>query len=301
MPFFRVAKSQIGSIIAKHLAFQIITQNSHLESSLIRVTDTFLSPEVTGALVKLGFTYSNKCWIKANINGLFSVPKLEEVLSAFSIAFSDHSKFFDNLNSFLMNSDPTENLHEFLSIEKILFPAKIREIRIPCYIVPIKPIWAMNLFDFNLAKQDLFGGDPSLLFNIENVYYRSCKPRLPKAPGRILWYITKGSGNLSGTMSIKACSYVNEVYIDKAKILFKKNSNLGVYKWPDVFEVAKQRDENDVMSFLFDFTEQFENPIRRNAINDIWQNEKHRNFYPRTPIEISPELFDHFYKIGKGL
>ena len=81
IPFFRVVKNQMGSIIAKHLSFQIVVENAHLKSTLLRVTDTFLSLEVTDALVKLGFTYSNKCWIKANINGLFPVPKLEKVLS----------------------------------------------------------------------------------------------------------------------------------------------------------------------------------------------------------------------------
>ena len=39
---------------------------------------------------------------------------------------------------------------------------------------------------------------------------------------------------------------------------------------------------------------------KKNEINDIWQSERQCNFYPRTPIEVSPELFYHFYKLGKG-
>jgi len=300
VPFFRVIKNQTGSIIAKHLTYQLIKQNSHLKRTLIRVTDSSFSHEVTSALMNLGFTHLDKCWIKANINGLFSLRELRDVLSIFSNEFSAYSDFFTNLKHFLKNSDPHENNQGLLKIERILFPVKIKEIRIPCYIVPIEPKWAMSLFDYNLSKQTLFGGDPSLLFNIENIYYRSCNPKLPKAPGRILWYITKGNEDLSGVMSIRACSYVNEVFIDKPKYLFKRYCNLGVYKWPNVYEVAKQKIDTDVMAFLFDFTEQFEKPITKNRINDIWKKERNRNFFPRTPIQISPELFYKLYNISKG-
>jgi len=300
VPFFRVAKSHIGSILARHLSFQLISSKRHSKSALISVTDPFISTEVKWALAKIGFTYSNENWIKANLFDVLSISRLQAKLYDLSTEFKEHSSFFHKLINFLSGSDPKEDLQEFINVEKILFPVKIKEIQAPCYIVPIKPIWAMHLFDYNLAMQDLFGGDPSLLFNVENVYYRSCKPKLPKAPARILWYITKGNGNLSGIMSIKACSYVNEVQIGKPKKLYKKNESLGVYKWPDVYEVAKQNIENDVLSFLFDFTELFEHRIRKTVINDIWQKEKKCSFFPRTPIEIPPQLFYHFYKLGKG-
>ncbi len=158
----------------------------------------------------------------------------------------------------------------------------------------------MYLFDYKLARQDLFGVDPSLLFNIENVYYRACKPQIIKAPGRILWYVTKGDGQASGLMSITACSYVNEVAVDKPKKLFKKNKNLGIYRWPDVYEVAHKNIEKNVMAFKFDFTEQFQKNIKKQKINDIWNENKNCDFFPRAPIEISQELFHRFYNLRKG-
>ncbi len=300
VPFFRVVKNQIGSIIAKHLAYQLILQNTSAQNTLIQISDPFLSSEEIAALTNLGFSYSNSSWIKISLSGVFSIAELNLILKNFSEKFIEHSVFFKNIINFLTISHPSENIDEYIKIEKILFPLKIRELQLPCFIVPIKPMWAMNLFDYNLAKQDLFGGDPSLLFNIENVYYRSCKPKVLGAPGRILWYVTKGDGELNGLKSINACSYINEVTIDKPKALYKKNKNLGVYKWPDVYDVANKDINKDVMSFRFDFTEQFETKIKKTEINNIWQSERQCNFYPRTPIEVSPELFYHFYKLGKG-
>jgi predicted nucleic acid-binding protein len=298
VPLFRVANNQIGSILAKHIAFNLILQNSNSKRLLINISDPFLSSEVIKGLIRLGFTHSNSTWLKANLCGIFSIPDLIHEMKFLSEKYIEHEFFFKKMCNFLLNST-VENVDEYLKIEKILFPAKLKELQIPCYIVPIKPLWAMNLFDSKLANHDLFGGDPTLLFNIENVYYRVSKPQIIKAPGRILWYVTRGDGQVPGVMSINACSYINEVDVDKPKILFKKNENLGVYKWQDVYDVAHKNIENNVMAFQFDFTEQFSSNIKRSKINEIWKEEKKCDFFPRAPIEISQELFYRFYKLGK--
>ena len=66
-----------------------------------------------------------------------------------------------------------------LEIEKLLWPLKIRDIEVPAYIIPIRPEWAMHLFDDDIAKQDLFGSKPALILNAENVYYRKSNPENP--------------------------------------------------------------------------------------------------------------------------
>jgi hypothetical protein len=84
-----------------------------------------------------------------------------------------------------------KNTDMLLSAEKALWPIKIKEASIPSFIVPIWPGWAMHLFDSGIGFQDLFGGNPNLIFRVENAYYRSCTPRVISAPGRILWYVSK--------------------------------------------------------------------------------------------------------------
>jgi hypothetical protein len=73
-----------------------------------------------------------------------------------------------------------------LSIEKALPPLKITGASVRTFIVPILPEWAMHLFDTRIGSQYLFGGNPNLIFKVENAYYRNSSPRVLFAPGRIL-------------------------------------------------------------------------------------------------------------------
>jgi len=52
-----------------------------------------------------------------------------------------------------------------LELERLFWPTKITDSCIPCFIVPIKPVWAQHLFDEGLASQTLFGSrlTPALL------------------------------------------------------------------------------------------------------------------------------------------
>jgi predicted nucleic acid-binding protein len=300
VPLFRVIKNQIGAVIANHLTSHLILQNPHSKRLLINISDPFLPSEVIQGLIKLGFTSSNSKWLKVNLYGVLAIPELTHEIKHLAKKYQEHANFFNKVHRFFLSSN-VEDIDEYIKIERVLFPLKIKELQLPCYIVPIRPEWAMNLFDSKLARQDLFGGDPNLLFNVENVYYRASTPQIiKKVPGRILWYVTKGDGQSSGLMSINACSYINEVFVDKPKQLFKKNKRLGVYKWQDVYEVAHKNIKNDVMAFKFDFTEQFSGNIKREKIKEIWNKENESNFHPMTVIEISQELFHRFYKIGKG-
>jgi len=141
-----------------------------------------------------------------------------------------------------------------------LQPAKITDADIPAFIVPVRAEWAMSLFDSEIASQDLFGAvKPGLMFNTENVYYRSARPKVLSAPARILWYVKKG--DYHGVMSIRACSYLNEVVIDKPKTLYSRFQGLGVYEWKDVFELAGGNPDQKIMAFRFSNTELFDEPI----------------------------------------
>src|SRR5208337_5573619 len=103
---------------------------------------------------------------------------------------------------------------------------------VPTFIVPIKPKWASELFDEHLASQYLYGSKPELALNRENIYYRSKKQKIISSPGRIIWYVSKDS-TFTGTMSAKACSYIDQVIIDKPKELYRLFRRLGVYGWKD--------------------------------------------------------------------
>jgi len=185
-----------------------------------------------------------------------------------------------------------------LQVERSLWPAKLTDIDIPAFVIPIRPEWAMHLFDPYIASQDLFGGEPSLIFNVENVYYRASRPEVLSAPARILWYVSSGRGKYQGTMSIRASSYLDEVVVDKPKALFSQFRRLGIYRWEDVFNVAKRQVGQDIMAFRFSNTEVFSTPISRDDLREIWREETGGTFHIQTPISIPRQRFFRLYKIG---
>jgi hypothetical protein len=183
----------------------------------------------------------------------------------------------------------------FLKIEKALWPVKITDASIPSFIVPIRPEWAMHLFDTGIGSQNLFGGNPHLVFRVENAYYRSSIPRVLDTPGRILWYVSKHTGKYQDTESIRACSYLDEVVIDRPKPLFTRFRRLGVYKWDDLFKLAKRDLETKIMGFRFTKTEMLARPINKKALQKVWREQLGKNFHIQSPIRIPPTVFFDLY------
>jgi hypothetical protein len=145
-----------------------------------------------------------------------------------------------------------------------------------------------------MASQTLFGSKPNLIFQTENVYYRASRPKILTAPGRVLWYVSKSTGHYQGTMSIRACSYIDEVVIDKPKVLFSRFKRLGVYQWEDIYNVAHSDIEKEIMAFRFSNTELL-NPIHKDDLQQIWKEELGTNFHIQGPIRIPNKMFYRLY------
>jgi ribosomal protein S18 acetylase RimI-like enzyme len=292
IPVLRLKRKSISPIIARYLVNDAVLMSSKEGRFLTRISDEFLSSEITAVLDESGFSKTKSGWIKINLSGAYTLSRIEHILSIYAWPEYAHS-LVQRLNDEL-NGAKTEILIE---IEKVLWPLKINDIDIPSFIIPIRPEWAMHLFDDNIAEQDLFGSEPSLILNAENVYYRSSRPKIPVSPSRILWYVSKGKGRYQGSMQIKACSYVEEVCIDKPKSLFAKYSKLGIYKWPDVYRVADNDLEKKLMAFKFSKTEVFTSPIPYDYLEQIWMAQG-KNFNVSSPLQISKEQYFEIYNMG---
>jgi hypothetical protein len=99
-------------------------------------------------------------------------------------------------------------------------------------------------------------------------------------------------------MSIRACSYLDEVVIDKPKALFSRFRRLGIYQWEDVFKVAKERLNQEIMTFRFSNTEVFSAPIHKDDLQKIWKEETGGSFHIQGPISIPSQRFFRLYKMG---
>lgn len=156
------------------------------------------------------------------------------------------------------------------------------------------------MFDKNLANQTLFGAELELAFNRESVYYRSKEfPAGLKAPGRILWYISNDPKYI-GTKHIRACSRLDEVTIGQPKTLYKQFRRLGVYKWENVFSIAKKDINRNIMAIRFSDTELFTRPIPLKRVKSILTKAGYLpNF--QSPRQVSSQIFSEIYSIGQQL
>ncbi len=129
------------------------------------------------------------------------------------------------------------------------------------------------------------------------MYYRSASQQVVKCPGRILWYVSKDA-KFDGTMSIRACSQIAEICIDKPKLLFKRFQRLGVYEWPDLVETAKGDYDRNIMAIQFHDTEPigpakwdtFQTILKRHGILTQLQS----------PCRIPPTVFNEIYALALG-
>ncbi len=165
---------------------------------------------------------------------------------------------------------------------------------VPTFIVSIRPQWAQHFFDVELGSQLLFGLREDLHLGVEGAYYRSAKNNNLTSPGRVLWYVSQGDG--AGSMTIKACSQLEDVVVGKPKDLLRRFQRLGVYQWPDVYAAADRDVSNDIVAFRFRMTERFTTPVGMDKLKAMGIRGPFMS-----PRRISDSQFAAIYKHGCAL
>jgi predicted transcriptional regulator len=295
IPVFRFLNSSLKITLAKHLLFKSILASINEERTFIEIQEKYLEDDIINVIQEARFIKLNSTWQKVNIKDILDTQILYSIINQETKTKS----IIANIN---LNLENAENVSEFIkkyNYERYLSPLKIKDLEIPTFIVPIKPQWAEQLFnDKSKEKLDLFEPEYELLLNRENVYYRSASPKIINAPARILWYSSENkSTKVKG--SIIATSYVDEIFIDNPKKLFKQFEKLGIYKWKDISETAGKKDK--IMAFIFSDTELLKNPISLKNINNIFKVLEKKKFMIVTPIIIKTETYLSIYKQGMDL
>lgn len=273
--------------IAQNYAWSEIFSNSRSEITIIRFSDDFSTHMNDDLFRSSGFLSSESGWIRLSANLVSNIETIRERVKSFidtSLNISQSVK--SGLLEFLNLEMPKASFYE-----EVLWPLKLENFDIPTYLIPIKPVWALNLFDEDLANQELWGADPARHFNIENVYYRSAK-QFKMVPGaRILWYVS--TSNNSRISEIRACSRLISSETDTAKSLFKKYQRLGIYEWKNLMEITKNDPNGKIMALRFYQTEYFKNPI---SLDDF--SRYGINGQPFGPKHVTNEQFLKIYTHG---
>lgn len=294
VPVLRMFKNHFKGTLIKFIIFQIINISIKERKKIIEINDTFLGIDFENALKEIRFFKVNDKWFKINYYGVLSYNDVVAFINTLLIKNDTLEKevahkLYDEISEIILD----ENIY---NCERSLFPLKIKDQEIPCFIIPIKPHWAEALFDdHSYEVLPFFEPEYHLLMNSENVYYRSAFPNILKAPSRILWYVSKDP-NTKSKGYIRACSYIDLIFIDNPNILFKKFEQLGIYKWKDIRDMSKGKE--NVMAFLFSDTELFKKNISLKSINNQFSKTENKKFMVASPIEIRNETFVDFYTAG---
>ena len=302
VPILRLAKGSLSIPLFEYLLTKTIIKASSEHYPLIKISETYLEKKHIQLMIQHGFFKDTKYYWRLSKQGMYQYEELSSIVNSLSPEVPQAKKYLSIIVESINTSKIVQDHTISLALEKSLWPLKFYDPPVNCYIVPIKPIWAINLFDSKLGSQELFGGTPTLVLITENVYYRSSRQKILKAPGRILWYVSNSKKNYyTNIQSIRACSYINEVLIDKPKILFREFKQMGTYEWNHVYTTAENDINKDIMAFRFSHTEIFNTPISLNTLRNIWVEDEGKQFNPLAPMKISNERFLQLYSIGSTI
>lgn len=287
-PLFRLTGHPLAPTVARHLLRSLIERSS-ASVPMLKVTDDALGDEAKLALAELGFVPSSTGWWKASLSRLLTAEALKNVLGGFLLPNDVLTTLFHGLESCICK--PSASGAE--ELEKILWPAKLADAPLDTFVVPIQAQWAQHFFDTELGSELLFGLRDELHLGIEGVYYCSKRNTLLSHPGRVLWYVSKGPEG-RGSMTIKACSRIEEIVIGRPKDVFKKFSRLGVYQWHDVLSAAGGDINESLLAFRFAMTERFTNPVPLDTLERL-------GVAPpiMSPRKITAKQFAEIYSLGK--
>lgn len=264
-----ISNHTLSASIIRFLISLIVKKALFKRLQIIQVSDLHLDEKTKEALVEDHFVLTNTIWSKLSLPfhseksvALTRLGQLGQNHPHLERRCKDFQDIFSNP---VACKDPST----IWKIEDALWPVKITDSNIPCFIVPIQPKWALHLFDEHLANRDFFGAKIDLGLNREGVYYRAkANSSGLSAPARILWYVSQDNRHPESGC-IRAYSRLDEVLLGTPKLLYRQFRRLGIYDWKDVFAKAKNNLDNQIMALRFCKTEMLDNPYPWNKVTQL--------------------------------
>jgi predicted nucleic acid-binding protein/GNAT superfamily N-acetyltransferase len=298
IPLLRISRSQLSGTVLRYLLRQTVLISAREKRLIVRIPDSDILPDFRQAFIECGFIRGEKIWIKYSLPNSDTGLNLRNLLTEMSDRMPSCRKAFISLAETLASAIQIQDSVNLADVERRLWPGKILDANIPTYIISIHPYWAQHLFDEELAKQTLWGSKEDLSLRNENVYYRSDRTSWPiLSPGRIFWYVKKNA-SYNGTMCIRACSSLDEVVVGRATDLYSRFRRLGIYKWKDVRQTAKDLPSGNIMALRFSNTELFRRPIELNLLKNILKENENKSPFLQSPQPISGDSFAVIYGVA---
>lgn len=293
LPVLRMSRHALAGTIMRNFLRAILTAAAGEAHHIVAICETNLSDQIIDILREFGFIPSDGKWVKLTLQAVGTLKEIKDIAS--NVVVNPAYQETRNAASTALDiADATPDPTAIAAIERQLWPAKVVSAEIPTFIVSIRPEWAQHFFDTALGSQMLFGLREDLHLGVEGVYYRKARNNNMLTPGRILWYVSKSDG--SGSMTIKACSQLEEVVLGKPKELFRRFQRLGVYQWEDVYATAERDITKTIAAFRFRMTERFKHPVNMIALKELGIRGPFMS-----PRRITPSQFAAIYKQGLAI
>ena len=294
--FVRVEENSMQNTLFSQILTELIREALRSNKPVINIEEKYLSDDFEAILIRNGFFKSETVWHKLVLPYICSSQELLQLCPD----LERHEHFSETLPILKGQQEADDRSEILFSFERKLWPLKFSDLERPIFIVPIKPYWASQMFDSISANALIFGSAPELSWSRENVYYRSVKPDIEQFPGIILWYASDARG-FTRKKGIVACSYLNNVTIGAPKQLFTIFKRYGIYKWPEIFDLAKRDIKRAIKVLQFSDTEVFDTPIKLETVHQILVSENFKKNTFMSPVKVSKEVFNKIYKAGKRI
>lgn len=161
-----------------------------------------------------------------------------------------------------------------------------------CFLVPIRPGYALNLFDRQQSSHDLFGGEPKLRMRWSNVYYRRVTHRSTlKRPARILWYVSEPQKHVAGS------SHLDEVVIANPQDLLRRFRKHGTLEWQNLYDMCEGEISRDLMALKFSHTFPFNRPVPLSELQKVLEDEG-KGLFLQGPTKLSSDTYRKLFDLG---
>ncbi|WAP53041.1 GNAT family N-acetyltransferase [Arthrobacter sp. ATA002] len=240
LEMLRVRRAPLGPTLLKQLLFQL--RHEALRRGALRIILTDPAPgggeSYTEILEQEGAKFLDGNWTIEVVDVQLDVDDLHT------------GRFADwDLTPWLQN--PLKTPTDYARLEHQLWPLKIRNAPLECYVVPIKQTYASELLGYDTP---LLARNQDLGISRRHVYYKSA-PQQPKAPGRILWYASGPLGH-----QVVAASQLVSSHRASPGALHRRFQKYGVWSLADIETHAGKADE--AVALRFGDTEVFPSPIK---------------------------------------
>ena len=234
-----------------------------------------VSPDLIPYLQETGFTEVGEVYVRFCFSRILS---RSDTLSAISKLYPDALPEYSPMSD--------------LELESRCSPLNLASTGQKTYLVPIRPGYALNLFDREESGYNIFGGDIHLLLRYDNVYYRKkTHHHMFKSPGRILWYVSREK------KQIVAVSHLDTVEIDSPKALFNRYKRFGILEWRDIYNMCNGDVSSELMVLKFSNTFPFRKSISLKSLRELYEA-ANVSLVLQSPSNIPSHIFRSIYNLG---